>query len=221
MTDLPSKLESLLESKDLVDCEVAITAAAQRLRRFDKMQRAAKRQKEVNDMLKERGEEFEAHAKMLQQECMSYEVMLREIQGASERALEKSSRSSIQIKEAMAEKQEMKTELKRIQDQLQAEESHNDILTRKVEYLQRQLREKAVISQELPGQTAVDSNELLDQVRDRNAKIEQLKLAVKRQKRNAAVAKEEAIERGKLLVGAASKLVSVQTSVHPVHDEPD
>eukprot|EP01052_Picozoa_sp_SAG31_P010249 SAG31_NODE_556_length_14161_cov_3.384943_7_plen_728_part_00 len=204
--DLPRQLEMLLESKDMAGCEAIVTAAASRLRRLDRIQREARRQKEVNDGLRERAEELDSHAQLLQQECMSYETMLREMQGASERALEKSSRCTVQIKEAMAEKQIMKAEIKNLQEQLQTEESHNDVLTRKVDYLQRQLREKLSAPQVIPG-IAIESDELLDKVKDRDAKIEQLKLALKRQKRNAAVAKEEAIDRGKLLVGAASKLV--------------
>ena len=98
------------------------------------------------------------------------------------------------------------TNLDLTEDELQAEQAHSDVLSRKVEYLQRQLREKSVDRQEVTGKSH-DIQGYLDQLRDKDIKIEQLKQAVKRQKRNAVVAKEEAVDRGKLLVGAASKLV--------------
>jgi hypothetical protein len=188
------------------DHETVLAAVTQRLRRFENVQREAKRHKELNEVLRERMEELEQRTQVLGRECKSYEVMLVELQEVSERALEKSSRSNAQVKEANAGKQDMKLDFKRLQDELQAEQAHSDVLSRKVEYLQRQLREKSVDRQEVTGKSH-DIQGYLDQLRDKDVKIEQLKQAVKRQKRNAVVAKEEAVDRGKLLVGAASKLV--------------
>eukprot|EP01047_Picozoa_sp_COSAG01_P034141 COSAG01_NODE_2549_length_7465_cov_5.036383_1_plen_1917_part_00 len=199
---LAVKLESLINvHRNLQEHEELTAIIIERLRQSDARRGseldAARHRREQKKKL----DQVMGDLKVAQHDCMVRERMVKALQEANEMAMEKEHRARDHFKEANRKMKEAQDKQKHAEDNLQTEVESNRELKNKLKYSQRVLQEQKLDSLAQPQQ-ASDS----EQVAELKKEVEKWKTECKREKRNAIVAKHEATERGKLLVGAAAKL---------------
>ena len=214
--DLATKLESLIavhrnlqEHQDLVDI------ITKRLREEDGKRLST--QKELAQKKRKEQEYQEKHreTRRLEQECEKYEKTARALQAANEGALERYNLARKHMKDAGIKREEAVEQMDKNHRELDVQKEHVKVLTQKLKYQTNLLRDQKMEAvnaerdreRSFGGGGGGGGGEGDEEMR---AEIDRLKQQVEREKRKANVAKHEAQERGKVLVGAAAKLEQEQ-----------
>ena len=206
--ELATKLESLIDvHRNLQEHQELVDVVVHRLREEETKMRRLEHDRQKKRKQDKQAEKLRTEHKKMKEQCMMYEKTVKALQEASESALEKYSVSRKHAKDASKKEKDARELLDEKASHLEIEREHTRVLKDKLRYSKDLLSSAQMDSARAQHPTGAIT---ADDLKEKDDEIAKLKDQVERERRKAVVAKHEATERGKVLVGAAQKLEKEQ-----------
>ena len=206
--ELATKLESLIDvHRNLQEHQELVDVVVHRLREEETKMRRLEHDRQKKRKQDKQAEKLRTEHKKMKEQCMMYEKTVKALQEASESALEKYSVSRKHAKDASKKEKDARELLDEKASHLEIEREHTRVLKDKLRYSKDLLSSAQMDSARAQHPTGAIT---ADDLKEKEDEIAKLKDQVERERRKAVVAKHEATERGKVLVGAAQKLEKEQ-----------
>jgi hypothetical protein len=211
---LATKLESLIAvHRNLQEHQELMDAIAEHLREEDSKYLTSKKEREQKKAREEQHRKTFQDCKKYEQECKKYEKTVQALQAANEGAMERYNKARDHMKLADERKKAAEEEKARMEGLLDVERKQRLQQREKMQYQQSLLNDKQRemhTMRDREGGGGGGGGGGSDELAELKRQNEDLRTKIGREKRKADVAKHEAKERGKVLVGAAAKLEQEQ-----------